>query len=65
LKGVITLEFEIRPDGEVAFCRVISSTVKNPVLEDQLVKRFLQLKFPPVAGGINTVIYPITLVPSG
>lgn len=64
LKGVITLEFEINPSGDVASCRVVSSTMKNPVLEDQLVKRFLQLKFPP-ANGINTVIYPITLVPSG
>ncbi len=65
LKGMITLEFEINPSGDVTSCRVISSTMKNPVLEDQLVKRFLQLKFPPVPNGINTVIYPITLVPSG
>jgi outer membrane biosynthesis protein TonB len=65
LKGIITLEFDINPSGDVTSCRVISSTMKNPVLEDQLVKRFLQLKFPPVPNGINTVIYPITLVPSG
>lgn len=65
LKGMITLEFEINPSGNVTSCRVISSTIKNPVLEDQIVKRFLQLKFPPVPSGINTIIYPITLVPSG
>ena len=65
LKGVITLEFEINPSGDVTLCRIISSTIKNPALEDQLVKRFLQLKFPPVPDGINTVVYPITLVPSG
>jgi TonB family protein len=65
LKGTITLEFEIVPSGDVSRCRVVSTTVKNPALEDQLVKRFQQLKFPPISEGINTVIYPITLVPSG
>ena len=65
LKGTITLEFEIVPGGDVSRCRVVSTTVKNPALEDQLVKRFQQLKFPPISEGINTVIYPITLVPSG
>ena len=65
LKGTITLEFTIVPNGNVTACRVVSSTVKDPILEDQLVKRFSQLKFPPIPDGINTVIYPITLVPSG
>jgi outer membrane biosynthesis protein TonB len=65
LKGTVTLEFTIIPSGSVSACRVVSSTVKDPILEDQLVKRFLQLKFPSVPDGINTVIYPITLVPSG
>jgi outer membrane biosynthesis protein TonB len=65
LKGTITLEFTIIPSGDVSACRVVSSTVKDPLLEDQLVKRFLQLKFPSIPDGINTVIYPITLVPSG
>jgi len=65
LKGTITLEFTITPSGDVTACRVVSSTIKNPGLEDQIVKRFMQLKFPPIRDGINTVIYPITLVPSG
>lgn len=65
LRGTITLEFNILPSGEVSDCRVASSTLNDPELEHQLVRRFLQLRFPPVTGGINTVVYPINLVPSG
>lgn len=65
LSGTITLEFTILPNGEVSDCRVASSTVHHAVLEEQLVNRFLQLKFEPVPEGTNIVVYPITLVPSG
>lgn len=65
LKGTITLEFTILPGGEVSTCRVVSSTLNDPALEEQLVRRFLQLKFSSIPEGINTVIYPITLVPTG
>lgn len=65
LKGTITLEFDIAPTGEVTECRVASSTLNHPELEAQLVKRFLKLQFPPISQGIHTVIYPVTLIPSG
>jgi TonB family protein len=65
LKGTVTLEFTIIPSGDVTTCRVVSSTLKDALLEDQLVKRFLQLKFAPIPEGINTVVYSFTLVPSG
>ncbi len=65
LRGTVTIEFNILPEGGVSECRIVSSTLNDPELEDQLVRRFLQLKFPPAAGGVNTVVYPITLVPSG
>ncbi len=66
LKGVVTLEFTITKDGDVIDCRIASTTLNYPSIEEALVKRFKLLKFPasPKSGAV-TVVYPITFSPSG
>jgi TonB family protein len=66
LKGVVTLEFTITPQGDVTGCRVASTTLNYPEIEDALVKRFKLLKFPaaPKSGSV-TVVYPVTFSPLG
>jgi TonB family protein len=64
LKGTITVEFTIAPNGEVIQCRVVSSTLNDPAFEELLVKRILQWKFPPLPGVQNaTVTYPLEFSP--
>jgi TonB family protein len=66
LKGVVTLEFTITPQGDVTNCRVASTTLNYPEIEDALVKRFKLIKFAaaPKSGPV-TVIYPVTFSPLG
>jgi TonB family protein len=65
LRGTVTVEFTIAASGEVIDCHVVSSSVKSPQFEEELVKRVLQWKFPPVPAGDVTVSYPITFSVSG
>jgi len=62
LGSSITIEFTITPQGEVTDCRVASSALKYPTLEDTILKRFCLLKFSPLATDADdevTVKYPI------
>lgn len=66
LKGVVTLEFTISPQGDVVSCSIASTTLNYPPIEEALVKRFRLLKFPAVPkSGTITVVYPITFSPLG
>lgn len=65
LRGTVTVEFIIAASGDVVDCHVVSSSVKNPMFEEALVKRVLQWKFPSVPAGDVTVTYPITFSVSG
>jgi TonB family protein len=62
LGTTITIEFTITPSGEVTDCRVASSTLNYPSLEDTIRKRFCALTFAPLADDADDevkVIYPI------
>jgi TonB family protein len=58
----ITIEFTITPSGEVTDCRVASSMLNYPPLEETIRKRFCALTFAPLADDADDevkVIYPI------
>jgi len=64
LKGTIVLELTIAANGEVVEGRVVSSTVKDPSFENQVLKRILTWKFPPYPDSGNTVVsFPIEFSP--
>lgn len=62
LGSSITIEFTITPQGGVTDCRVASSALNYPPLEDAILKRFCLLTFSPLAADADdevTVKYPI------
>ncbi|MEO6666134.1 MAG: AgmX/PglI C-terminal domain-containing protein [Nitrospiria bacterium] len=62
LRGRIAVEFTIHPEGSVTDCRVVSTTLNYPPLEEAIAKRFCALQFPPLPEGSEdmvTVEYPI------
>lgn len=64
LKGEVVIEFTIAESGEVKKAHLISTAIKDPTFEDQLLKRILSWKFPslPDSGDI-VVSYPIQFSP--
>ncbi len=65
LKGVITIEFTLSPDGAVISARAISSTVTDPSFEEDVLKRVKTWKFPAYPDSGNTIVtYPIEFSPA-
>ena len=65
LKGVITIEFTLSPDGAVISARAISSTVTDPSFEEDVLKRVKTWKFPAYPdSGTTIVTYPIEFSPA-
>ena len=64
LKGVVIIEFTIAANGDVIGGRIASSTVKDPSFEEQVLKRILTWKFPPLPDSGSTIVtYPIEFSP--
>lgn len=65
LKGVITIEFTLSPDGAVINARIVSSTVTDPSFEEDVLKRVKTWKFPAYPDSGNTIVtYPIEFSPA-
>ncbi len=64
LQGKVIVELTIRPDGVVSKCRVISSELKNPALEQRLATRIKLFRFAAKPVATITVTYPIDFLPS-
>ena len=58
LEGLLMLEIVIEPTGEVSFCRVVSSELDHPVLEEKIVKRMYLADF-----GIENVLQTTINIP--
>ena len=65
LRGTITVEFTISAIGDVTDCKVASSSMQDPAFEEDLIKRILQWKFPPIIEGDVTVVYPLVFFVTG
>ena len=64
LKGTMVVEFTIAENGDVTGGRIISSTIKEPSFEDQVLKRILSWEFPPQSNSGNIVVsYPFEFSP--
>ncbi len=64
LRGKIVLAFTISAEGEVTDCRVETSEMNWPPLEDSLVRMAKGWKFPAIPEGTVTVTYPLVFFPS-
>lgn len=64
LQGKVLLEITITADGHVISCNIVSSELREPVLERKLVSRIQMLKF--AARDVETMVvtYPIDFLPS-
>ena len=58
LRGKISIEFTIAPNGFVTSARMIESTVNHPDLERDLLNLVKRLKFDPIPSGNVTAIFP-------
>jgi TonB family protein len=66
LEGRVTLRWLISPEGTVAGASVETSTLNSQDVENCLVTRVRQLRFPgPVGGGIVRVSFPFEFAPRG
>lgn len=64
LKGTIVIELTIAANGDVIDGHVVSSTIKDPAFENQVLKRILTWKFPPYPDSGNTMVsFPIEFSP--
>ncbi len=58
LEGVLMLEMTIEPNGEVSSCRVVSSELNSPKLENKIVKRMYLADF-----GVENVLQTTINIP--
>jgi len=63
LKGKLRLELVIDPSGAVISCKVISSDLNDPVLEEKIVLRVKMFDFGAEKVATRTIIYPIDFLP--
>jgi periplasmic protein TonB len=64
LQGKLVLEFTIAPSGEVTMCRVVSSELKDPELENKIVALVRLFRFDPRDVDAITTTKPIDFFPA-
>lgn len=64
LQGKVVLEITIAPSGAVTQCEIISSELRNPELEERIVRRVQLIDFGPKDVSAITIKYPIHFIPS-
>lgn len=65
LQGFLTVEFIISSLGQVVECRIVNSSLSDPIFEKEVVQEILRWKFPSASQGTTTVLYPLSFSPSG
>lgn len=64
LQGKLVLEFTIAPSGEVTMCRVVSSELKDPELEQKIIALVRLFRFEPKDVDSITTTKPIDFFPA-
>ncbi len=64
LQGKLVLEFTIAPSGEVTMCRLVSSDLNDPELENKIVLRVKLFRFEPKDVETITTTKPIDFFPA-
>lgn len=61
-QGEVVLSISIAPNGTVTECVVMSSTLRHPAFEKQLVERFSSINFGAKGTFTYTLEHPITFI---
>ncbi len=64
LQGKVVVELKISPGGEVVGCRVLSTELKTPELEQKLLARIRQFDFGAKDVEVMVVSWPVDFLPS-
>ena len=64
LQGKVVVELKISPGGDVVSCRVISTELKTPELEQKLLARIRQFDFGAKDVDVMVVSWPVDFLPS-
>ncbi len=64
LQGKVVVELKIAPGGEVVGCRVVSTELKTPELEQKLIARIRQFDFGAKDVDVMVVSWPVDFLPS-
>lgn len=64
LQGKVVVELKISPGGEVIGCRIVSTELKTPELEQKLVARIRQFDFGAKDVDVMVVSWPVDFLPS-
>ncbi len=64
LQGKMVLEFTVAPSGEVTMCRIVSSELNNPELEQKIVARVRLFRFEARDVETITTTKPIDFFPA-
>ena len=64
LQGKVVVELKISPGGEVVGCRVVSTELKTPELEQKLLARIRQFDFGAKDVDVMVVSWPVDFLPS-
>ncbi len=64
LQGKVVVELKISPGGEVVGCRVLSTELKTPELEQKLLARIRQFDFGAKDVDVMVVSWPVDFLPS-
>ena len=64
LQGKVVVELKISPAGEVVSCRVVSTELKTPELEQKLIARIRQFDFGAKDVDVMVVSWPVDFLPS-
>lgn len=65
MEGKIVVRFTIAASGAVRACSVVSSTMGNPAMEQEVCGRIMTWRFPPIDAGDVTVVYPFVFFSAG
>lgn len=65
LEGKLVVRFTVASSGAVTACSVVSSTLGNAALEQEVCDRILIWRFPPIDAGEVSVVYPFVFFSAG
>jgi TonB family protein len=65
MEGKLVVRFDVAASGAVTACSVVSSTLGNSALEQEVCDRISTWFFPPVAAGEVDVVYPFVFYSAG
>jgi TonB family protein len=63
LRGVLVVRYEILPNGAVENVTLVSSGLRHPALEQEVIRQIRTWRYPPEPAGSVIVVWPFSFVP--